>query len=149
MAGTIIADRIEADSTSQLVIENGVANTPPTIADVNGTQVGTFCRAWVSFNGVGTVAIRASFNVTSITDHAVGEYTVNMTNAMPDINYTAVAQAQAPTSGALFLQMFNYYTAGPTLTKIDPTASAFRFVCASTAAPYAFDPAFVMVNVFR
>jgi len=87
MAGTVIADRLEAASTSQMVIENGVALTPPTIADVNGVAIGTFCRAWVNFNGQGTVAIMASFNVSSITDNGVGNYTVNFTNAMPDANY--------------------------------------------------------------
>lgn len=46
------------------------------------------CRAWVNFNGTGTVAIRASGNVTSITDNGVGTYTVNLTNAMPDANYS-------------------------------------------------------------
>jgi hypothetical protein len=45
------------------------------------------CRAWVNFNGTGTVAIRASGNVSSITDHGTGEYTVNFTTAMPDTNY--------------------------------------------------------------
>jgi hypothetical protein len=49
------------------------------------------CRAWVNFNGTGTVAIRASGNVTSITDNGTGDYTVNFTNAMPDANYTAIA----------------------------------------------------------
>lgn len=88
MAGTVIADRLEAASTSQLVIENGVALTPPTIVDVNGVAIGTFCRAWVNFNGTGTVAIRAGFNVSSITDNGVGLYTINFTNAMPDANYS-------------------------------------------------------------
>jgi hypothetical protein len=45
------------------------------------------CRAWVNFNGTGTVAIRASGNVSSITDRGVGLYTANFTNAMPDANY--------------------------------------------------------------
>lgn len=45
------------------------------------------CRAWVNFNGTGTVAIRASGNVSSITDNGVGDYTVNFTTAMPDVNY--------------------------------------------------------------
>ena len=45
------------------------------------------CRAWVNFNGTGTVAIRASGNVSSITDSGAGDYTVNFTNAMPDANY--------------------------------------------------------------
>ena len=45
------------------------------------------CRAWVNFGGIGTVSIRASGNVSSITDNGVGEYTVNITTAMPDANY--------------------------------------------------------------
>jgi hypothetical protein len=51
------------------------------------------CRAWVYFNGTGTVAINASGNVTSITDNGVGTYTVNFTNAMPDANYCVCGTA--------------------------------------------------------
>jgi hypothetical protein len=46
------------------------------------------CRAWVNFNGTGTVAIRASGNVSSITDQGVGDYTINITTALSDINYS-------------------------------------------------------------
>ena len=46
------------------------------------------CRAWVNFNGTGTVAIRESGNVSSITDNGTGNYRVNFTNAMPDENYS-------------------------------------------------------------
>jgi hypothetical protein len=46
------------------------------------------CRAWVNFNGTGTVAIRGSGNVSSITDNGTGDYGVNFTNAMPDTNYS-------------------------------------------------------------
>ncbi len=49
------------------------------------------CRAWVNFNGTGTVAIRASGNVSSITDNGAGDYTVNFTNAMADANFSAVS----------------------------------------------------------
>jgi hypothetical protein len=45
------------------------------------------CRAWVNFNGTGTVAINASGNVSSITDNGVGLYTVNFTTALADTNY--------------------------------------------------------------
>jgi len=51
------------------------------------------CRAWVNFNGTGTVAIRASGNVSSITDNGTGLYTINFTTAMPDVNYAAACQA--------------------------------------------------------
>ncbi len=53
------------------------------------------CRAWVNFNGTGTVAIRASGNVSSITDLGTGDYTVNFTNALADANYSAVCSAGA------------------------------------------------------
>lgn len=46
------------------------------------------CRAWVNFNGTGTVAIRDSGNVSSITDRGTGAYTVNFSTAMPDANYS-------------------------------------------------------------
>jgi hypothetical protein len=93
MAGTIVADNIRADSTSTLVLRNGVANTPPTIQDTNGTQVGTFCRAWANFDGTLSTPItpRAGFNVGSITKSATGIYQVNFTNNMPDANYSVSA----------------------------------------------------------
>lgn len=75
--GTLAADTMQSST----------AGTPPQFNDGNGTQVGTLCRAWVNFNGTGTVAIRASFNVSSITDNGTGDYTVNFTNAMSDANY--------------------------------------------------------------
>ena len=58
------------------------------------------CRAWVNFNGTGTVAIRASGNVSSITDNGTGDYTVNFTTAMPDANYTYTAGGQGESSGS-------------------------------------------------
>jgi len=53
------------------------------------------CRAWVNFNGTGTVAIRASGNVSSITDNGTGNYTANFTTAMPNTNYTSIAAASS------------------------------------------------------
>ena len=53
-----------------------------------GLVAGQLCRAWVNFNGTGTVAIRAAYNVSSITDNGTGYYTVNFTTAMPDSNYS-------------------------------------------------------------
>ena len=67
------------------------------------TVVDGSAKAWVNFNGTGTVAIRASFNVSSITDNGTGDYTVNFTNAMADTNYAPVCcgQTDAPASGNL------------------------------------------------
>lgn len=63
------------------------------VASVSGTAPLYMCRAWVNFNGTGTVAIRASGNVSSVTDNGVGDYTVNFTTAMPDANYSASSAA--------------------------------------------------------
>ena len=56
-----------------------------------GSQTGSApifaARGWVNFNGTGTVAIRASGNVSSITDNGTGTYTVNFTTALADANY--------------------------------------------------------------
>jgi hypothetical protein len=65
-----------------------------------GTAANTFCQgndarlsnAWVNFNGTGTVAIRASNNVSSITDNGTGNYTVNFTTAMTDTNFVVAGQ---------------------------------------------------------
>ncbi|MCT7528826.1 hypothetical protein N5T79_06670 [Aliarcobacter cryaerophilus] len=59
-----------------------------TALNATGTAPIYACRAWVNFKGTGTVAIRASGNVSSITDNEVGDYTVNFTSAMPNANYS-------------------------------------------------------------
>jgi hypothetical protein len=137
MAGTIVADTIQADSTSTLVLKNGVANTPPTIQDSAGTQIGTFCRAWVNFDGTtntgGFCTIRASFNVTSVADNGTGLYTVNLTNAMPDANYAVVCGGD---------QQENFYTGSPS------SASAVS-VQSQDDAPAPQDSAVISIAIFR
>ena len=68
-----------------------IQNVAGTLTVPVGTVVNATAKAWVNFNGTGTVAIRASGNVSSITDNGVGIYTVNFTAAMPDVNYSTVA----------------------------------------------------------
>jgi hypothetical protein len=75
--GGAVAERMRLDSSGNFQFNSGYGS----VATAYG------CRAWVNFNGTGTVAIRGSGNVTSITDGGVGIYTVNLTNAMPDANY--------------------------------------------------------------
>lgn len=57
------------------------------LGSLEGSAPAYACRAWVNFNGTGTVAIRGSGNVSSITDNGVGLYTVNFSNSMTDANY--------------------------------------------------------------
>lgn len=82
------------------------------------------CRAWVNFNGTGTVAIRASGNVSSITDNGTGNYTVNFTTAMPDANYSANITAGGNTVGRQPVVSASVDSTGATVA---PTTTAFRF----------------------
>jgi hypothetical protein len=67
---------------------DGAWSAPAALSTASGSAPSYSARAWVNFNGTGTVAIRASGNVSSITDNSVGNYTVNFTTAMPDANYS-------------------------------------------------------------
>jgi hypothetical protein len=142
MAGTIVADTIQADSTSTLVLKNGVANTPPTIQDSAGTQIGTFCRAWVNFNGTtnvgGFCTIRASFNVTSVADNGTGDYTVNFTNAMPSANYAVVGGSGNGTT-------FSFITPNAGIK----TTTATGVYATSSSSIALGDPTTVTVAVFH
>ena len=71
-----------------------------TFPDSTSMQTGQqACKAWVNFNGTGTVAIRAGYNVSSITDNGTGDYTVNFTTAMPDVNYIVSANSTSDGGG--------------------------------------------------
>ena len=102
------------------------------------------CRAWVNFNGTGTPAIRASGNVTSITDNGTGDYTVNFTNAMPDANYSASAQNSGDATVGTFCALFCTPLASST-----PTTSSFRFITIQRNDGAQRDPTFLCVSVFR
>jgi hypothetical protein len=54
-------------------------------------------KAWINFNGTGTPAIRASYNVSSITDNGTGNYTINFTNALADANYAVAGMGNVIT----------------------------------------------------
>jgi hypothetical protein len=60
------------------------------IIKLQSAGVTTNALAWVNFNGTGTVAIRSSYNVSSITDNGTGDYTVNFATALSDSNYSFV-----------------------------------------------------------
>lgn len=131
---------LTSDNTGSLDIKTGTG-AGTTAVSISSSQIATFsaatsvagnlsfnsgygsaavaygCRAWVNFNGTGTVAIRASGNVTSITDNGTGDYTVNFTNAMPDANYSAMAAGNST---------------GSTFTVGQPNTSAFAYSAPTT-----------------
>ncbi len=104
------------------------------------------CRAWVNFNGTGTVAIRASGNVTSITDNNVGDYTVNFANAMPDANYAMIGQGGTGNGRVVYEYNGTFNTANSTTVR---TSSSCRILYADTTTGAASDNAGIYVSFFR
>ena len=76
-----------------------LANNAVTAGKMGATEQSRLCAAFVNFNGTSTVAIRASYNVSSITDNGTGNYTVNFTNAFADTNYVMAGSGGSGSSG--------------------------------------------------
>jgi hypothetical protein len=125
---------------------------PSTIrgSDNFDTAGGNAVKAWVNFNGTGTVAIRASYNVTSITDNGTGDYTVNFTTALPDANYSVVGSTTISASnlatGSLMIMSGNP-SSTPSIEA--PSTSAVRIRTAQQGVTNAVDMQYVCVAVFR
>ena len=117
---TLAAPNSDTNRTLTLPDEEGtvatIENIPPGYEDqdsldlfnVTGSAPVYACRAWVNFNGTGTVSIRDSGNVSSITDDGEGRYTVNFATAMPDNNFSAVVSGYLNTgdsAGTIFPQV--------------------------------------------
>lgn len=103
------------------------------------------CRAWVNFNGVPTVTVRGSYNVSSVTRAAAGDYTVNFTTAMADANYAVVTGLNKDTATGgntpIYAATYSFGTA--------PTASSCRIVTGQASTSSFADSAYVYVSFFR
>lgn len=117
------------------------------IATVSGTAPLYMCRAWVNFNGTGTVAIRASGNVTSITDGGVGIYRVNFTSAMPDANFTTVASSAG--AGSVNSSTTAMLVNATSATAQTANAAYVDVWCYHPGNQTAQDDAYINVSVFR
>lgn len=115
-----------------------------TALNVSGSAPIYACRAWVNFNGTGTVAIRASGNVSSITDNGTGDYTVNFTTAMPDANYAAMI------TGNTDIPAGSDYGVIPVIhPTVAQTTSSVRILCQFTGNGTLYDLSQVNVAIFR
>ena len=130
---TAAANRLNITSTGLLQFNSGYGSA--------ATAYG--CRAWVNFNGTGTVAIRASGNVSSITDNGTGLYTVNFTTAMPDASYATVGSSIGSTTSSDGMILTG--TAGGAAS----TTSAVQVRMAYAPVNTATDITYVNVAVFR
>jgi hypothetical protein len=130
---TNAVDRLSVDASGDFGFNSGYGS----VATAYG------CRAWVNFNGTGTVAIRASGNVTSITDNGNGDYTINLTTAMPDVSYSFVVSAR--NDGAGSGGNWNAVVKSGTT----PTVSAVTIVMGPTNTGVTVDSAYVWAAIFR
>ena len=111
------------------------------IPTVSGTAPLYMARAWVNFNGTGTVAIRGSGNVTSITDNGTGDYTVNFTTAMPDANYSMPSSSMVSSTMSV---------ASPYILSATPfTTTTARIEVRNTTNGANLDGLFVCLGFFR
>jgi hypothetical protein len=151
---TPITERMRIDSAGNV----GIGTTSPTeqlhitgnfrvgsavMATPTGSAPLYACRAWVNFNGTGTVAIRASGNVSSITDNGMGDYTVNFTTAMPDANYSMSGSGRRPDEFNQGLIVGEARTGLATRT-----TSALRITVAASNG-FLYDGDVVSVQIFR
>jgi len=120
-------------------IQSSTTGTPVQFNDGSGTQIGTLCRAWVNFNGnSGSVAIRASFNVTSVTRISTGTYSFSFTNSLTDANYSVVGDCGTGASNNYNVST-NYSSANTTTTCYVGTFNAAGSV----------DATYISVAIFR
>lgn len=130
-------------------IQSKAASTPVTFQDLNGTEIGQLCRAWVNFNGTtaSPSTIRASFNVSSVTKNGTGNYNINMTTSLADANYCINGTGWSANSSVQIV--------GGQINTFTPTSSAFRVRFNSGAAlnndtsAGDVDPTYAFVSVFR
>ena len=118
------------------ITTDDIAANAVTAAKLGADQASGLAKAWVNFNGSGTVAIRASFNVSSITDNGTGDYTVNFTTAMVDANYSTQFNGGFNSLSSYNRHVEIYGT---------PTSSAVRCFVQSSAA----DMEIMTCSVFR
>jgi hypothetical protein len=113
--------------TGTIATTQTAGNNTTAVATTAFVRTDNNVKAWVNFNGTGTVAIRASFNVSSITDNGTGDYTVNFTNALADANYSMSAFCgQASFTLLTWVSSYGTYT---------QTATAFRLKCGYSSNP--------------
>jgi len=80
-----------------------ISSAAPVFQNTSGTEKGQLVKAWLNFNGTGTPAIRDSFNISSITDDATGFFTINISTAMADANYSVTGGIGTTTGLNTFL----------------------------------------------
>jgi len=139
---TLVTPLLGTPTSGNLANCTGIPN-PAALSTASGSAPSYSARAWVNFNGTGTVAIRASGNVSSITDNGAGDYTINFTTAMPDGNYSYSGGGRRNSVNPAFVVIIS----GRGMVG-NALAASLRFVTTDQAAT-AMDMEDVNVNIFR
>ncbi|MDP6583130.1 MAG: LamG domain-containing protein [Anaerolineales bacterium] len=120
-------------------------------SDADGVAIGTgginqarVAKAWVNFNGTGTVAIRSSYNVSSITDNGTGIYTVNFSSNMTDTNYAVSGSLGSTSASAGWVSNGNNQDSHT----VNNTTSSCRVSSAYQSVGGHFDALVLSVNIF-
>ena len=129
------------------ITTDDIAANAVTAAKLGADQASGLAKAWVNFNGTGTVAIRASFNVSSITDNGTGDYTVNFTTALADANYVATTMALPNDTAGTQGQSAIRGAAATGATTM--TTTTLRINTGVTSSNLFVDMALVNVAIFR
>jgi hypothetical protein len=129
-----------ANSAGSSASCSGNAATATALSTASGSAPSYAARAWVNFNGTGTVAIRGSGNVSSITDNGVGDYSINLSTALPDANFSTVVNGAAMPNNL----WDNRFFSGDYTTN---TSSKANIVIYNGSGRY--DNASISVNIFR
>ena len=87
----------------------------------------TGAKAWINFNGVPTVAIRASFNISSVTRNSAADYTLNFTNAFADANYAVIANCEYAGGASAAVTPFSDYGGTYTTTQVRIVMRAYDY----------------------
>ena len=119
--------------------------TASSLSTASGSAPSYSARAWVNFKGSGTVTIKASGNVSSITDNGTGRYTLNFATNMPDANY-AIATTNASLNDNLSYYVLGLRNQNPPDVK---STSQVRMQCGNGATGGATDSANISVTIFR
>jgi hypothetical protein len=136
-----------ANIASGAVITAKINDAAVTPAKLSGAQSGSApiygARAWVNFDGTSTVTINGSGNVTSITDHGTGQYSINFATAMQDTSYCLVATARQEASTNQFVQIVN------SATSATPLSTTSAQIIVVDTSPAARDTSIICAAIFR
>jgi len=118
-------------STLAVATVKSISSAAPVFKNTSGTEIGTLCKAYVNFDGTvgGTnKTISSSFNVSTVTDNGLGDYTINFTNNMSNANYVVSGNSGLGIISGSYSAWTSVYihASGGSPYRQDPTTSSFR-----------------------